>query len=103
MNEEKLAIRVDETNPDHHLWNNNGTWWVHYTVHPDALTSVRRRKSLRTKCLDHAREVRDQLLVSLAGASRSIQTHRFGLAEHDGAICEPRCTGNVETCWHGSS
>ena len=34
-----LSIRVLESNPNHHLWNNNGSWWgtaepllVHYTV-----------------------------------------------------------------------
>ena len=31
-----LSIRIDPTNPEHHMWNNNGTWWCHYTVHmPD--------------------------------------------------------------------
>ena len=39
----QLAIRVDESNPNHHLWNNNGTWWLHYTVYPTPVTSERRR------------------------------------------------------------
>ena len=30
---EKLSLRVNDANENHHLWNNNGTWWVHYTVH----------------------------------------------------------------------
>jgi hypothetical protein len=34
-----LAIRLNPGNPDHHLWNNNGTWWCHYTVHPTPLTN----------------------------------------------------------------
>ena len=28
-----LSIKIDLENPDHHLWNNHGTWWIHYTVH----------------------------------------------------------------------
>jgi hypothetical protein len=27
------SLRVDLTNPLHHLWCNNGTWWVHDTLH----------------------------------------------------------------------
>ncbi len=57
-----LAIRTRDDNPNHHLWNNNGTWFVHYTVHPDALTSERVRRSLGTRDLVVARERRDQLL-----------------------------------------
>ncbi|NDG99866.1 MAG: hypothetical protein EBY43_02070 [Opitutae bacterium] len=62
---EELAIRVDESNPNHHLWNNNGTWWLHYTVYPTPVTSERRRKSLRTKCIEHARRKRDKIFWAL--------------------------------------
>jgi hypothetical protein len=27
-----LAIRLNPGNPDHHIWNNNGTWWLDYGV-----------------------------------------------------------------------
>lgn len=63
---EELAIRVDKSNPNHHLWNNNGTWWLHYTVYPTPVTSERRRKSLKTQCLEKARVKRDQALLQLA-------------------------------------
>jgi hypothetical protein len=63
---EELAIRVDETNPNHHLWNNNGTWWLHYTVYPTPVTTERRRISLRTKCIQHARDKRDKLFGTLS-------------------------------------
>ncbi len=66
---EELAIRVDKSNPNHHLWNNNGTWWLHYTVYPSPVTSERRRKSLRTNCLKQARKKRDQTLYELAKES----------------------------------
>jgi hypothetical protein len=58
-----LAIRLNPGNPDHHLWNNNGTWFVHYTIHPTPLTKQRVRASLQTKNLAEARLRRDQLLL----------------------------------------
>ena len=58
-----LSIRVNLGNPNHHLWNNNGTWFVHYTVYPDALTSQRVRRSLRTHCVEEARHRRDELFA----------------------------------------
>ena len=61
-----LSIRTDDTNPNHHLWNNNGTWYIHYTVHPDALTSERIRRSLGTRDLGLARRRRDQILYDSA-------------------------------------
>ena len=69
MTEEKnvvLAIRTDEENPNHHLWNNNGTWFVHYTVYPTPVTKQRVRKSLKTKCLDEARKKRDSLFKQMS-------------------------------------
>jgi hypothetical protein len=59
-----LAIRLNPANPDHHLWNNNGTWFVHYTIHPTPFTKERIRASLGTKDLTQARLRRDQLLFA---------------------------------------
>jgi hypothetical protein len=58
----RTSVRVRESNPNHHLWNNNGTWYVHYTVHPTPLTKSRVRMSLETKCLEVARQRRDEIL-----------------------------------------
>lgn len=63
---EKLAIRVDTSNPNHHIWNNNGTWWLHYTVYPTPVTAERKRKSLRTQSVSLARQKRDRFLLSLS-------------------------------------
>lgn len=60
-----LAIRLNPANPDHHLWNNNGTWFVHYTMHPTPVTKQRIRASLRTRDLTEARLRRDQLLFAM--------------------------------------
>jgi hypothetical protein len=59
----QLSVRVNPSNPNHHLWNNNGTWFIHYVVHPTPFTKERIRRSLRTKCLDEARARRDELLA----------------------------------------
>jgi hypothetical protein len=57
-----LAIRTTE-NPNHHLWWNNGTYWVHYTEHLPDYTKRRIRRSLHTKDLGIARVLRDSLLL----------------------------------------
>ena len=57
-----LSVRVDDKNPDHHLWNNRGTWWCHFTLHMTNHTSERVRVSLKTRELEEARDRRDQLL-----------------------------------------
>ena len=55
--------------PDHHLWNNNGTFWCHYTVHEPGYTKRRVRVSLHTKDQSEARARRDALLKSASNAS----------------------------------
>lgn len=57
-----LSLRTDKNNPNHHLWNNNGTWYLHYTVLTSPVTAERIRCSLRTKDIFQARLKRDQLL-----------------------------------------
>jgi hypothetical protein len=65
MSQTSLSVRVNATNPDHHLWNNNGTWFIHYTVHPDQITKERVRRSLGTKSREEARRRRDALFGRL--------------------------------------
>jgi hypothetical protein len=57
----RLALRVPRGKPAHHLWNNNGTWWVHYSIrHPEGGTR-RYRVSLKTPdfetALQEARQI----------------------------------------------
>lgn len=61
-----LAVRVNSENPDHHLWNNRGTWWCHFTLHRSDYTAERVRVSLKTRSRDEARSRRDELLVAVA-------------------------------------
>jgi hypothetical protein len=62
----KLSIRVSEDNRLHHLWNNNGTWWLHYTEHLADFTKHRVRRSLRTHDLELAIRRRDEWLQRAA-------------------------------------
>lgn len=59
----RLSLRVNPENPDHHIWNNNGTWFVHYTVHRPDFTKERVRQSLETRDRQTARRKRDRLLL----------------------------------------
>ena len=65
MTAPQLAIRIQDGNLDHHLWNNNGTWFVHYTVYPTPVTAQRVRRSLETKARETARQKRDDLFRQL--------------------------------------
>ncbi len=71
---EELALRIDDSNLNHHLWNNNGTWWIHYTIYPTPVTVERIRKSLHTKELSIARKRRDDFFeeYSLDKVQRSL-------------------------------
>ena len=60
------GIRVRAENENHHLWNNHGTWFLHYTVHPTPFTKERIRRSLGTKEIKTARERRDSFFNHLA-------------------------------------
>lgn len=63
MNHETISMRMARDNVNHHLWNNNGTWFICYTVHDDAAFTKRRiRASLGTKSDAEARHRRDAIL-----------------------------------------
>ncbi|MFM7181518.1 MAG: hypothetical protein ACKO2G_08655 [Verrucomicrobiales bacterium] len=57
-----LSQRQKSAGADHHLWNNNGTWWFHATAHLADNTARRIRLSLRTTDLAEARRRRDNIL-----------------------------------------
>jgi len=61
----RLSLRTCALNADHHLWNNNGTYWCHFTLHGPRGTKQRVRCSLRTSDLAIARQRRDLLLIRL--------------------------------------
>jgi hypothetical protein len=59
----QLAIRSTRGNRNHHLWNNNGTWSIHYTVHLPDFTKLRVRTTLGTHDVKDARRKRDAILA----------------------------------------
>ena len=63
------GLRVRADNENHHLWNNHGTWFLHYTVHPTPFTKERVRRSLGTKDINVARERRDAFFAQLSTAT----------------------------------
>ena len=64
---ELLSLRRT-ANENHHIWNNNGTWWAHYTVYLPDYTARRVRRSLRTHDVAEARRRRDALLAGIPSA-----------------------------------
>ena len=60
-----LSVRVNNKNPNPHLWNNHGTWWLHYTLHLPDYTKRRVRKSLGTQNVGEARLRRDEILATV--------------------------------------
>ena len=61
------SVRIGSSNTDHHLYNNNGVWWLHYTGYPTPATSKRIRRSLKTRDVTLARHRRDTILKDLFG------------------------------------
>ncbi len=78
------SIRVDRANPRHHLWCNNGTWWVHYTIHFDH-RKRRIRRSLETRSLTEAILRRDSLLLQITSDGEAVpeQNRDGGAAAFD--------------------
>jgi hypothetical protein len=64
-----LAIRVDAENLNHHLWDNHGSWWIHYTLHLSGDRKRRVRRPLGTRDVEEARALRDRLFAALGGGS----------------------------------
>lgn len=60
------------TNLNHNIWNNNGTWWAHYTVHNDDYTKQRVRVSLKTDDVEIARALRDFLMQATPKIANNI-------------------------------
>jgi hypothetical protein len=65
-----LSLRTYPRNPNHHLWWNNGTWWLHATVHRPDYTKQRLRVPLETKNIDLARVRRDSVLASFCNTRK---------------------------------
>ena len=69
------SIRVDDSNPRHHLWCNNGSWWVHYTLHFGA-RKRRIRRSLKTSDVRVAIARRDELFARIEQEGEEVPARR---------------------------
>lgn len=58
-----LSLRTHPRNPNHHLWWNNGTWWLNATVHRPDYTKQRLRLPLETSDIRQARQGRDRVFT----------------------------------------
>ena len=70
-----LSIRVDSARRDHHIWRNNGIYFVHYTLHFDG-RKRRIRRSLRTRDLERAIELRDELFAHIREHGEFVASRR---------------------------
>jgi hypothetical protein len=85
-------VKNKNPNPDHNIWNNNGTYWCHYTVHEDGYTKKRVRLSLGTKDIAIARALRDFVMDATPKIATNIPRMR-GQAMPDvppPTVCESR-------------
>lgn len=84
----KLATRcTDKYTDNHHIYCNNGTYWIYYHAHYSDRTGERVRHSLKTKDVDEARRRRDSLFAqfqTFCDQSMPTYTRTFdiGLASH---------------------
>lgn len=70
-----LSSRSTNSGSCHHLWLNNGTWWVHYTLH-FGYRKRRIRRSLKTRSLDEAIRRRDELFDRIAREGEWVEDRR---------------------------
>lgn len=60
----RLTTIEDNNNALRNIWNNNGTYWLHYTIRKGNKFK-RIRRSLKTNCIFTAMRIRDEFLNSL--------------------------------------
>ena len=87
------SVRIDDGNVLHHLWCNNGTWWVHYTLHFDG-RKRRIRRSLGTRLVAEAVRRRDDLLDQLARDGEPVPERRPRRTD----ACAPAARPGVAAC-----
>jgi hypothetical protein len=51
-------------NPDHHIWNNNGTYWIKWVPYDPVVKLPKITAPLKTKDIEEARRRRDELMAN---------------------------------------
>ena len=83
MHTGRLSIRTNPANRRHHIWCNNGTWWVAYVIH-FSCRKRRVRRSLGTSCVEEAIRRRDDLFARIERDGEEVpERRRTGLADGD--------------------
>jgi hypothetical protein len=70
-----LSLRINHRNRAHHIYSNNGVFWVHYTLHFD-FRKRRIRRSLGTRDAAEAVRRRDELFARLARDGEHVPERR---------------------------
>ena len=73
MSQIKSAIRINESNENHHLYSNRGTWWLNITVILGNNKQKRIRLSLKTDNLKLARKRRDIAIKTVQDYVKEIE------------------------------
>lgn len=71
----RLSIRINPENRKHHLWCNNGSWWVAYVLHFSG-RKRRIRRSLGTACVEEAIRRRDELFARIERDGEEVPERR---------------------------
>lgn len=80
-----LSARIDDGNSLHHLWCNNGSWWVHFTLH-FGNRKRRIRRSLKTSDVQVAIVRRDALFEKLRTEGEEVPARRPRRDDEDDAM-----------------
>jgi hypothetical protein len=72
-----ISSRLDDVNPDHHLWRNGRFWWVAFTLIHDGWRQERVRRSLKTTDVAEARRRRDDIFGLYAHGGATVLSLRF--------------------------
>jgi len=55
MSNWSLSVQVRENNPDHHFFNNHGTWWCHFWTIANGIRQKLLSVNLQTSSRSEAR------------------------------------------------
>ncbi|MFM7292980.1 MAG: hypothetical protein ACKO6B_17355 [Planctomycetia bacterium] len=71
----RLSVRIKPGNRTHHIWCNNGSWWVAYVLHFSG-RKRRIRRSLGTSCVEEAIRRRDELFARIEREGEEVPERR---------------------------
>ena len=72
MKSKIIALTDRKYGANHHIWDNNGTWWCHFSIERRTGPAKRIRFSLRTNNVREARKRRDQIMNATTERARAL-------------------------------